>query len=44
MDYYPLGVGLWSTADVGSKFVAPADGRLRQALTFTVYLPNPQEM
>ncbi|XAH21725.1 PilW family protein [Xylophilus sp. GW821-FHT01B05] len=44
MDYYPLGAGLWSTADVGSKFVAPADGRLRQALTFTVYLPNPQEM
>ncbi|WP_295856167.1 PilW family protein [uncultured Xylophilus sp.] len=43
-DFYPLGSNTFSASDAGSKFVAPADGRIRQAFTFTVYLPNPQEI
>lgn len=31
-----------SAADVGSRFVAPNDGRMRQTLTFTVHLRNDQ--
>ena len=42
--YYPLGAEniMDSTADIGSVFIAPKDGRLRQKVTFTVNLRNPQ--
>jgi type IV pilus assembly protein PilW len=33
-----------ATGDVGTVFSAPADGRLRQVLTFTVHLRNSQEL
>lgn len=36
------GSSLSSTNDPGTIFVAPADGRLRQVLTFTVHLRNDQ--
>lgn len=37
---YPLGLKLASADDAFSTFVAPADGRLRQEVTFTVHLRN----
>lgn len=37
---YPLGIKLNSAADSFSEFVAPADGRLRQEVTFTVHMRN----
>jgi len=37
---YPLGEAFASAQDAGSTFRAPADGRLRQVLTFTVHLRN----
>jgi type IV pilus assembly protein PilW len=37
---YPLGIKLFSAADSFSEFVAPADGRLRQEVTFTVHMRN----
>lgn len=51
--YYPFGRGKSSasgtpgsgfanSADIGSAFTAPADGRLRQVLTFSVHLRNNQ--
>ena len=50
---YPFGLGkdsntgaagsaLSSTDDIGTIFSAPADGRLRQVVTFTVHLRNDQ--
>jgi type IV pilus assembly protein PilW len=36
------GSALSSSADIGTAFSAPADGRLRQVLTFTVHLRNDQ--
>ena len=36
------GSGLSASTDVGTIFSAPADGRLRQILTFTVHLRNDQ--
>ncbi|MDR6537620.1 type IV pilus assembly protein PilW [Variovorax soli] len=40
---YPLGgPGFSSTEDVGTIYTAPADGRLRQVVTFTVHLRNDQ--
>lgn len=36
------GSALSSTSDVGTIFDAPADGRLRQVVTFTVHLRNAQ--
>jgi type IV pilus assembly protein PilW len=40
---YPFGVGGYSSAaDPGTALAAPADGRLRQTVSFTVYLHNPQ--
>jgi len=39
---YPLGQALSSTNDAFSVFPAPADGRLRQEVTFTVHLRNYQ--
>lgn len=36
------GSGLSASTDVGTIFSAPADGRLRQVLTFTVHLRNDQ--
>ena len=52
--YYPLGTAKSTSGgavgsmfadtanDPGSKFTAPADGRLRQVVTFTIHLRNPQ--
>lgn len=37
-----LGNGFFNAADVGSRLVVPADGRLRQTLVFTIHLRNPQ--
>jgi type IV pilus assembly protein PilW len=37
---YPLGIKLVSGDDSFSTFVAPADGRLRQEVTFTVHMRN----
>lgn len=37
-----LGAGFWNAADVGSRLVVPADGRLRQTVVFTVHMRNPQ--
>ncbi|RZJ11080.1 MAG: prepilin-type cleavage/methylation domain-containing protein [Haliea sp.] len=44
--YFPLGENLTATGttDVGARFTAPADGRLRQAINFTVYLRNDQAL
>jgi type IV pilus assembly protein PilW len=39
---YPIGSSFASTADVGTQYDAPADGRLRQVVTFTVHLRNEQ--
>ena len=36
------GSGMSSSNDIGTIFTAPADGRLRQAVTFTVHLRNDQ--
>ena len=36
------GSAMFSTNDPGTKFVTPADGRLRQVVTFTVHLRNDQ--
>lgn len=39
--FYPLGQeGMSSANDIGTAFVAPADGRLRQVVSFTVHLRN----
>lgn len=38
--FFPLGAGLWSAADPGTRFAPGDDGRLRQTVTFTVYLRN----
>lgn len=42
---FPLGTmgQMNNAADVGSTRVPPADGRLRQTVTFTVHLRNPQD-
>ena len=37
-----LGSAFSSAADVGTVFVTPADGRMRQVVTFTVHLRNDQ--
>lgn len=42
--FYPLGQGMWSPADAGTKFVPNNDGRLRQSVTFSVYLRNRAEL
>ena len=40
---YPLGSpGFSSADDVGTIYTAPADGRVRQVVTFTVHLRNDQ--
>jgi type IV pilus assembly protein PilW len=39
---YPLGKGLASASDAGTSFTAPADGRLRRVVTFTLNLHNSQ--
>jgi type IV pilus assembly protein PilW len=40
---FPLGSASFaSTDDIGSQYEAPADGRLRQVVTFTVHLRNDQ--
>lgn len=43
---YPLGApGVMNTvADVGSTFASQTDGRLRQTISFTVHLRNPQDL
>ncbi|CAN5229445.1 PilW family protein [soil metagenome] len=41
---YPLGVPMASADDVGSIYIAPSDGRLRQALSFTIHLRNMQQL
>lgn len=43
---YPLGApGVMNTAaDVGSTFPSQTDGRLRQTISFTVHLRNPQDL
>jgi type IV pilus assembly protein PilW len=52
-DLYPFGLAkssgsgdkgsaMYATDDTGAKFHAPADGRLRQVVTFTVHLRNSQ--
>jgi type IV pilus assembly protein PilW len=38
--FFPLGAGMWSAADAGSRFAPNDDGRLRQTVTFTAYLRN----
>lgn len=40
--FYPLGDSMHSSADTGTELQVAADGRLRQIVTFTVYLRNPQ--
>jgi type IV pilus assembly protein PilW len=40
--FLPLGSGMTHVSDFGSTFTAPTDGRLRQELTFSVHLRNPQ--
>lgn len=45
--FYPLGKAMKSaneSADKGSTFQPAADGRLRQTMTFTVYLRNEQNL
>lgn len=39
---YPLGESMHDTDDTGTELAYTGDGRLRQAVTFTVYLRNPQ--
>lgn len=39
-NFFPLGQYLASANDAFSTFVTPSDGRLRQAVTFTVHLRN----
>ena len=41
-DLFPLGASFANAADASSTFPAPADGRLRQEVTFTVHLRNYQ--
>lgn len=41
--FFPLGEAMSATEDAGSRFVPSPDGRLRQTLTFTVYLHNRQQ-
>lgn len=41
---YPLGAAMASADDIGSAFIAPSDGRLRQALSFTIHLRNLQQL
>lgn len=41
---YPLGASMASADDAGSTYTAPGDGRLRQAMTFTVHLRNLQAL
>jgi type IV pilus assembly protein PilW len=52
---YPFGVAgksagavdgavLSSTADKGTSLAVPADGRLRQVVTFTIHVRNPQDL
>ena len=54
-DFYPFGLAkasasgvvgsaLSSASDTGTLFNAPADGRLRQTMTFTVHLRNDQSL
>ena len=38
--YYPLGVDQSASADTGTALSVTADGRLRQELSFTIYLHN----
>lgn len=40
--FYPLGATMSDAGDTGTQLTPGADGRLRQAVTFTVYLRNPQ--
>lgn len=40
--FFPLGSGMDSADDAGSKFTPPGDNRFRQVLTFTVHLRNDQ--
>lgn len=42
MTFNPLGQAMGLAADSGSIFVAPADRRLRQSVTFTAYMRNDQ--
>jgi type IV pilus assembly protein PilW len=39
---YPLGPAFASSGDAGTTFTAPADGRVRQVVNFTVHLRNDQ--
>lgn len=39
-----LGSAMSSASDIGTIFSAPADGRLRQVVTFTVHLRNDQSL
>jgi type IV pilus assembly protein PilW len=41
-EQYPLGSSFYSQDDLGSKVAQSRDGRLRQAVTFTMYLRNAQ--
>ncbi len=41
---YPLGAPMASADDVGSTYAVPGDGRLRQAVSFTVHLRNLQQL
>lgn len=40
--FLPLGSGMSSATDSGSTMTPPVDGRLRQAVTFTIHLRNDQ--
>ena len=39
-----LGSALSSASDIGTIFIPPADGRLRQVVTFTIHLRNDQSL
>ncbi len=39
---YPLGVAMHDTSDPGTEHTVAPDGRLREVVTFTVHLRNPQ--
>ncbi len=41
---FPLGETMSAAEDAGTRFVPSLDGRLRQTLTFTVYLHNRQQL
>lgn len=41
---FPLGEAMSAADDVGARFLPTTDGRLRQALTFTVNLHNRQQL